>query len=312
MAEPRTAILCAGQGAQAVGMGRDLADAFAEARAIFERADALLGLPLSRTCFDGPPETLNATDIAQPAIFVTGAAIAAALRAAGAMPAAGAAAGLSLGEYTALYVAGALSFDDGLRLVRRRGQLMQEACEANPGGMVSVLKLDPERVEALCDEARGAGALTCANYNGPGQIVVSGTTDACQRIAELARSAGGMAVPLTVAGAFHSELMRSAADGLAAELEQVPIQPPAMPVIANVTAEPHAAPASIRRRLAEQLVGPVRWQQSMQRLIADGVTRAVEIGPGRVLAGLMRRIDRRVEVVTVSTADDVAALARNR
>lgn len=218
-------------------------------------------------------------------------------------------AGLSLGEYTALYAAGSVSFEDALRLVKRRGELMQMAAEAAPSGMVSIMGLEAVQVEELCREASSAGVIRPANYNCPGQIVVSGIQDACEAMVGLVEAAGGRAMPLKVAGAFHSPLMQPAATGLAAVLAEVRFEPPRMPVISNVNCEPHRNGDTIRTWLTEQLTQPVRWQASMERLIREGVEQFVEIGPGRVLTGLLKKIARKAAITNISTTADVARLA---
>lgn len=301
------AVLFTGQGAQSVGMGRPFAEAFPAADEVFERANAALGYDLRRLCFDGPAEDLERTDIQQPAIFTTSAAIWRALgdgEALGGRPSA--MAGLSLGEYTALFAAGSLAFEDALRLVRRRGELMQAAAEASPSGMVTALGLDEAGAEAVCARASEAGLIGPANFNCPGQIVLSGTKAACERAVGLIEEAGGRAVPLKVAGAFHSALMEPAAEGLSEMLGQTAFQTPRVPVLANVNGEPHRDEQTIRRWLRDQLTHPVRWQASMERLLAEGVERFVEIGPGRVLTGLMKKISRRTPVVALNAPGDLA------
>jgi len=289
-------------------MGRDVAAASAEARRLFDTADRVLGFPLSSICFDGPVDRLNATDVSQPALFVCSAAIWRVLQANGLSDqlAPQAMAGLSLGEYTALHLAGWIGFEDGLRLVAERGRLMQAAAEATAGGMVSILGLDEAAVERLCAEARQGEALSPANFNCPGQIVISGTKSACDRAIPLAEKLGGRAVPLTVAGAFHSSLMQSAVDGLEAALSGTRIQRGPIPVVSNVSADYHADPQSVRRLLREQVASPIRWQSSMERLIAEGFDRFAEVGPGRVLTGLMRKISRSVRTLNFSCAADAA------
>jgi len=300
----RTAILFPGQGAQAVGMGRDIVERSAAARALFERAGAVLGFDLMQLCFDGPADRLNATDISQPAIFVTSAAIWTALaelpEAATLQPEAFA--GLSLGEYTALWRAGSMEFEDGLRLVRERGRFMQEAAESRRGGMVSVMGLDPAQVTAVCKEAAGSDVLAPANFNSPGQIVISGDQAACERSVAVVERLGGRAMPLKVAGAFHSPLMKAAADRLRPILERTPFRPPEIPVVSNVNADYHRGTDNIRRLLEIQVAEPIQWEGTIRRLLADGFTRFVEVGPGRVLTGLMRGIDRTVETINVSSA----------
>lgn len=297
-----------GQGAQLVGMGKDVAERFTAAAEVFARADDVLGFKLSTLCFEGPAERLNATDIQQPAIFATSvalfrAALDARLFAADAFGVMG---GLSLGEYTALHLAGAFSFEDGLRLVHRRGQLMQEAAEKSAGGMVSLMGMDEAKVLALCERVADKGRVRPANFNCPGQIVISGDLAACEAAAALAESFDGKAVPLKVAGAFHSDLMQPAAVGLRAVLESTDIRRPAIRVISNVDAEYHRDdPAAIRAALYRQVINPVRWQSCVQRMIRDGAETFWEIGPNRVLTGLMRKIDRRPRAVNVSTAADL-------
>lgn len=305
----KSAVLFPGQGAQSVGMGRDVAAAYPAAAEVFERADASLGFGLSRLCFEGTAEELTRTDVQQPAIFTVGVAIWRALESVGAAVEPVCAAGLSLGEYTALQVAGAVGFEDGLRLVRRRGELMQEAAAGRKGAMASVIGGDPEKVRALCEKAAEGETLSPANYNCPGQIVISGAAEACERAVSMASEFGLRAVLLKVAGAFHSALMAPAAEGLSAELEKTAFQCPSRPVYSNVTGQPHGNEASIKERLAAQLTEPVLWQDSIRRMIADGVTSFVEVGPGRILTGLLRKIDRSVECVNVQTAGDIEKMA---
>lgn len=306
----KTAVLFTGQGAQSVGMGRDIAEASPAARAIYQRAEAVVGYDLADLCFNGPAEKLEQTDIQQPTIFTTSIAIWEAIRERGLLPEPPAAmAGLSLGEYSALYAAESVTFEDALRLVKRRGELMQAASQATPSGMVSLMGLDPSQVDDLCAQASAAGVIQPANYNCPGQIVVSGEKAACERIVALAEQAGGRAIPLKVAGAFHSPLMKPAAEGLSRVLAETQFAPPQVPVLANVNCEPHRDGVTIRGRLTDQLTHPVRWQTSIERLIADGVERFIEIGPGRVLTGLMKKIARKAVMVNVSTADGLSELA---
>jgi [acyl-carrier-protein] S-malonyltransferase len=319
-------ILCPGQGAQAVGMGKAWHDKSPEARAVFERADKLLGdrlgAPLSSICFTGPADRLNQTDVSQPAIYVTSVACWHALlanwSASSAESGLAAAAGLSLGEYTALHLAGAFSFEDGLELVVLRGRAMQDAADAiklpdgRPGsGMVALIGADEAQATALCDKARGQDVLVPANFNCPGQIVISGSIAACVRAVTIAGEAGLRAQPLQVAGAFHSPLMAPAADRLAAALRKTPIKAPQRPVMSNVTGVAHAPAAgrtiedSIRARLVEQLTSPVRWEQDCRTLMGGiGGTTPIpaaewhELAPGRSLMGMMRRIDKAVKVET--------------
>jgi len=311
----RTVFLFPGQGAQHVGMGMDLYDAFPAARRVFDAAEEACGLPLRRLCFEGPEEELARTDVCQPAIFAVSAATLAVMEDLLGPPRMAAfgppwVAGLSLGEYTALYAAGALGLPGMVRLVARRGELMQQAATAVDSGMVSILGLDEQKVAELCEAAREGQVLVCANFNCPGQIVVSGQIEACRRVAERAAEFGAAAaVPLKVAGAFHTELMRPAAEGLATAMETVTFRDPAMPVIANVDAQPYQRAADIPDRLLRQLTHPIRWQPSMENLLAGGAGKYYEIGPGRVLAGLMRRISREARVTCLNSREALEKLA---
>ncbi|MBI4717725.1 MAG: ACP S-malonyltransferase [Planctomycetes bacterium] len=303
-----TAIIFPGQGAQAVGMGRDVAAASVAARRVYDRANEVLGFDLAAVCFEGPAERLEQTDVQQPAIFATSVALWAAFQESGAPREPFTYfAGLSLGEYTALHVAGALGFDDALRLVQRRGQLMQQAADATPSGMVSLVGADESTATALCDGACEGEVLVPANFNCPGQIVISGSKGACERAVSLASQFNCRAVPLAVAGAFHSPLMEPAAKEFWPALQAARCTAPSARVIANVDAEYHSDAEQIRESLRRQLTQPVLWQRCVQRLIADGADQFVEIGPGRVLTGLMRKIDRRVNIVNVSTAEAISA-----
>lgn len=297
-------IMFPGQGSQSVGMGKDVAEASPAAAEIFRRADAALGFALSKICFEGPESSLAQTDIQQPAIFITSVAIWEALLETGATAEdlMGASAGLSLGEYTALYAAGSIGFEDGVKLVRRRGELMQAAAEATPSGMASVIGGDSAAVDALCADAAEGEVLTSANFNCPGQIVISGTQSACARAVERASKHGVRAISLKVAGAFHSAIMATAAEQLGPVLEATPMQQPRCPVVANVNAQPHGDPSSIRLALQEQVTHAVRWQDSIESLIEKGFDRFIEVGPGRVLTGLMRKINRNVQAINVSGA----------
>jgi [acyl-carrier-protein] S-malonyltransferase len=293
-------ILCPGQGAQEVGMGKQLYENHKLARKVFEKADDVLGFKLSTICFEGPAERLNQTDIAQPALFASALASFDVARAAGVYEDFDVFtyAGLSLGEYTALHLAGVFGFEEGLRLVAARGRFMQEAAEATPSGMVAIIGADEATVLDLCERARVGEVLVPANYNAPGQIVVSGSLGACRRFEEIAGTSGLKAVPLKVAGAFHSPLMQPAADRMAAELDKVQFrQSPATNVFSNVTGAPHGDRQSIKRLLVDQIVKPVRWEQTMQTLVAEAPNgRFVELAPGRTLAGLAKRINRRLPV----------------
>jgi [acyl-carrier-protein] S-malonyltransferase len=291
-------VLCPGQGAQVVGMGKELYAASAEARAVFDQANELAGYDLSSICFNGPDTRLNETDVSQPALYVVGVASFRAAVAAGVFDSAAVTAygGLSLGEYTALHLAGAFSFEEGLRLVSLRGKWMQEAAVANPSGMVAIIGGDETAVRKLCDAAAGDQFLVPANFNCPGQIVVSGGKEACQRIVAQASKAGVGAKALAVAGAFHSPYMQSAADRMREALAASQIQPPRTPVYSNVTAQVHTDVDSIKRLLVDQITHPVRWEQTMTALVAGGEARYIELAPGRTLAGLAKRINRRLVV----------------
>jgi [acyl-carrier-protein] S-malonyltransferase len=300
-----TFILCPGQGAQIVGMGRDFYDVSGHARETFDAANDVVGFDLKSVCFGGPEERLNQTDVSQPAIYVTSVACFRAAVAAGKIdPAAVTAyAGLSLGEYTALHLAGAFTFEDGLRLVAARGKYMQEAAVATPSGMVAIMGADEAAIDKLCAENAQGEALVPANFNAPGQIVVSGTTGACQRVLPAAEAAGFKAVTLKVAGAFHSPLMQPGAERMKAELDKVAFSKPTTTIYSNVTAKPHDDPQSIKNLLVKQIVSPVRWEQTMTPLAGVEGARFVELAPGRTLAGLMKRINRRLPVESFAGAD---------
>ncbi len=293
----RIAFLFPGQGAQKVGMGRRLAESLPSVRDLYDRATGVLGYDLAELCFEGPAEKLDSTVCSQPALFVTSLAALESLRAESPDLALSceAAAGLSLGEYTAMVLAGVMQFEDGLALVQKRGRAMQDAADATLGGMVSILGLERVEVEKLCQEAAGGETLEVANLLCPGNIVVSGTVAACERAAEMAPSLGAMkAVPLAVAGAFHTQIMRPADERLAAALADVPMQRPKIPVVSNVDARPHDDPEEIRDLLIRQVLCPVRWEDSMRYMLSEGFDQFVEVGPGRVLRGLLRRIDRKI------------------
>jgi [acyl-carrier-protein] S-malonyltransferase len=312
----KTAWLFPGQGAQQVGMGKDLCDASAGARAVFEQAEAATALAIRELCFRGPDEQLARTDVCQPAIFTVSAATLAVMREvlgadrfAALRPAF--AAGLSLGEYSALYAADAIDLAPAVSLVARRGQLMQQAATATASGMVSVIGLDEPAAQALVAAAARGEPLTCANFNCPGQIVLSGSLAACERVEQLAAQHGAKgAVRLNVAGAFHSQIMAPAAEGLARALAGLAFRTPAVPVVANVDAQVYADGQAIPPKLIAQLTGAVRWQQTMELLESRGVQRYYEIGPGRVLAGLMRRINRRADIVSINSLQAVEELAK--
>jgi len=311
----KTAYLFPGQGAQFVGMGADIARAFPVAAEIFQKANDILGFDLTKLCFEGPAEELNTTTMSQPAIFVTSSAILEALKtsAAGKDLQPDVTAGLSLGEYTALYAAGLLTFEAALTLVYKRGRAMQAAADATDGAMVSVMGLDDERIARLCAEARQGELLEPVNFNCPGQIVLSGAKAPCRRAAELAPKYDAIkAMPLAVAGAFHTEMMATAAESLSQALADVQIvEPDGVKTIANVNAEYYDSTRAIAEGLALQLTRPILWQKCMERLLADGVENFYEIGPGRVLTGLMRRIKRKAKVTNLSTAEALKKLLQD-
>lgn len=302
----KTALLFAGQGAQVVGMGRDLAEAHPTAKSLFAEADEALGYGLSEICFSGPEEELVRTEHAQPAIYLVGWIALQLLREQAPSISFEATAGLSLGEFTALAAADAIGFEDGLRVVRRRGKLMQEACEASSGGMAAIVGLDEEAVRGVCEQA----GVSLANLNCPGQIVLSGDADKMDAACEAAKAAGAKrAIPLPVAGAYHSPLMQPSQAGLAEALAKVELREPAVPVYSNVTGEAHAGAASIAGTMVDQVTSSVRWEACIRAMIADGVTRFIELGPGTALTGFMRRIDRGLEVLNVADNDSLAKSA---
>jgi [acyl-carrier-protein] S-malonyltransferase len=299
---PKIAFLFPGQGAQAVGMGRGLYDEVPAARDLFDRAGEILGFDLKAVCFDGPAEALEATDVSQPAIYVASLAALEGLKLTHPEVVAecAGAAGLSLGEYTALAFAGSFDFETGLKIVRRRGEAMQAAAVATPSGMSSVLGLDEAAVDELCRKVADGGRLWKANMLGPGNIVVSGELTALAEVERVATELGASRViSLAVAGAFHCPLMHPADDALAAVLGRATIAPPRIPVYSNVDAQAHDTPEDLRQTLIAQVFQGVRWEESMRKMRADGFDTFYEIGPGRVLTGLMRRIDRKVACTSV-------------
>ena len=304
-----------GQGAQKVGMGRELAEQFAVCRETFAEADAALGEPLSALCFDGPEEKLLLTENTQPAILAVSVAIYRLAASRGITPAF--AAGHSLGEYSAHVAAGTLSFADALRTVRRRGRYMQEAVPVGEGAMAAVLGLDNDAVAAACAEAADEGVVTPANLNAPGQVVIAGQARAVQRAGELAKARGARRVmALAVSAPFHCPLMKPAEERLAPELRALAARTPRIPVVANVDAQPKTDAASAIDALIRQVSSPVRWEDVVRRLVAEGATTFVEMGPGTVLAGLVRKIDGSVTVMSIENSQGlekaVAALAAER
>jgi [acyl-carrier-protein] S-malonyltransferase len=342
----KTALLFAGQGAQVVGMGKDLAEKFPSAKAWFDRANAALGYDLAGICFNGPETDLTKTENAQPGIFLVSWVCFQLLKEQVGVQASAcsptdtlkrelqlkfdATAGLSLGEFTALTAAGALSFEDGLRVVRQRGRFMQEACEATKGGMAAIIGLDETLTREVCAEA----GVVLANLNCPGQLVISGEAEKITKACELAKAKGAKrALPLPVAGAYHSPLMASAQPKLGAELAKVNLVSPAVPVISNVTAQAHVvaqasslcvaagavagtethrqdACATISARLVEQVCASVRWEESMRALLAQGYTRFIELGPGTALSGFMKRIDKTATMLNVADAASLEATVK--
>ena len=302
----KTALLFAGQGAQVVGMGKDLAEQFPSARTWFDRADAAVGFSLSSICFNGPEPELTRTEHAQPGIFLASWVCLQLLRERVPALRFEAAAGLSLGEFAALTAAGAMGFEDGLRVVRQRGRFMQEACDTTRGGMAAILGLGEDLTREVCAQA----GVALANLNCPGQIVISGEAGRIATAVEMAKAKGAKrAVLLPVAGAYHSPLMAGAQPRLAAELARVKILSPAIPVISNVTAQPHGVAAEIPPRLVEQVTSPVRWEESIRYLLAQGFARFIELGPGTALSGFLKRIDKGAQVLNVADAASLGSTA---
>lgn len=300
----KTALLFAGQGAQIVGMGKDLAQRHPTAQALFQHANDILGYDLQRLCFQGPDSDLTQTEHAQPAIYLVGWIAFQLLREQFPTLEFHATAGLSLGEFTALAAADVFTFEDGLRLVRQRAIAMQQACAQTQGAMAAILGLDEIPTRELCTET----GVALANLNCPGQIVISGAVDSIARACDLARDRGAKkAVPLPVAGAYHSPLMNSAQTKLADALSSIPLRPSAVPVLSNVTAEPHGTPDQLVTRLIEQVTSPVRWEAGIRYLLAQGFSRFIELGPGKALTGFLRRIDKTAEARNVSDLPSLEA-----
>jgi [acyl-carrier-protein] S-malonyltransferase len=326
----KTALLFAGQGAQTVGMGKDLAERFPSAKAWFARANTALGYDLAAICFNGPDTELTKTENAQPGIFLVSWVAFQLLKEHAPNLKFDATAGLSLGEITALTAVGAMSFEDGLRVVRQRGKFMQEACDATRGGMAAVIGLDEALTREVCAEA----GVVLANLNCPGQLVISGESEKIAKACELAKAKGAKrALPLSVAGAYHSPLMAGAQPKLQAELAKIKISPPSVPVISNVTAQAHImaqasslcvadgavavtethrqdACATISARLVEQVTSSVLWEKSMRGLLAQGFTRFIELGPGTALSGFMKRIDKSAQMFNVADTASLEATVK--
>lgn len=308
----KTAFIFPGQGSQQVGMGRDVGEAFGRCMDFFAKANEIVGYDLADICFNGPEDKLNSTSVSQPGIFVTSAAMLDLLRSDATTSdiKCDVTAGLSLGEYTALYAAGAISFEAGVALVQKRGLAMQAAADASKGSMVSIIGLDEEKVAQLCEKAGEGEILMPVNFNCPGQIVISGEVGACHRAVELAEEFGAIkALPLQVAGAFHTEMMSPAADALKEALEGTVINETGdVKVVANIDGNYYCDGEGIRAGLVSQLVQPIQWQKCMEKLLDDGVEIFYEIGPNRVLTGLMKRINRKAKVVNLSTLKSLEGL----
>jgi [acyl-carrier-protein] S-malonyltransferase len=303
----KTALLFAGQGAQVVGMGKDLAEQFPTAKTWFDRANAALGYDLAAICFSGPQSELTKTENAQPGIFLVSWVAFQLLKERVPSLKFDATAGLSLGEFTALTAAGAMGFEDGLRVVRQRGKFMQDACDATRGGMAAVIGLDEGPTREVCAEA----GVVLANLNCPGQLVISGEAEKITKAVELAKAKGARrALPLEVAGAYHSPLMASAQPKLQAELAKVKLAAPSVPVVSNVTARPHGAPGEISARLVEQVTSSVLWENSIRYLLAQGFTRFIELGPGTALSGFMKRIDKTAQMLNIADAASLEATVK--
>jgi [acyl-carrier-protein] S-malonyltransferase len=303
----RTALLFAGQGAQFPGMGRDLASQFPAAKVLFDKSREILGFDLARICFDGPEEELTRTQNAQPAIFLTSWIALQLLKEHKPDFSFHATAGLSLGELTALTAAGTFSFEDGLKIARQRGRFMQEACEATRGAMAAVLGLDEATLREVC----AAADVDMANLNCPGQIVISGDTEKIASACEQAKAKGAKrAVLLPVAGAYHSRLMAGAQPKVRAMLDGLTLRAPSVPVISNVTALPHGGPEEIRQGLTAQVISPVRWEESVRYLLAQGFRRFIELGPGTALSGFVKRIDKTAVILNVADVPSLQATVK--
>ena len=289
-----------GQGSQYVGMGRELCEQYQEARAVFEQADQALGFPMTEMCFNGPAEDLSQTVNTQPAILtVSAACLAVWNKLDGATPAA--VAGHSLGEYSALVAAGSLGFSDAVSLVRKRGRYMQEAVPAGAGGMAALVGLSGQEARELCQKASVMGVVEAVNLNCPGQVVIAGDNNGLRAAAGLAKEAKAKCIPLSVSAPFHSSLMRPAGARLEADLESIIIRDPHVPVVANVTADYARTGAEIKELLVRQVYSPVLWEESIARLIESGVDAVLEIGPGKVLSGLVKKINRKIRIANIDT-----------
>ena len=305
-ARPATAFVFPGQASQRAGMAAALLEREPTARRFFQRAGEVLGLDLAAVCTTGSDAALTRTGIAQPALLTTCCAWFEVLRERGVLPQT--VAGHSLGEFSAWVASGVLEFEEALRLVRRRGELMEEAGERRPGGMVAVIGLSDAQVGEICRAAQSAGVVAVANYNCPGQVVVSGEPDALDRVIEEVKAARGRAIPLRVSGAFHSPLMEDAARAFADLISGLPLRPPRIPVVANVSAEPVSQAEQVRQAIARQMTSPVLWSASVRRMVADGARSFVEVGPGQVLTKLIERISTEARAVPMGTPEELAAV----
>ncbi len=298
----KTAFLFPGQGAQHVGMGKTIVETVPAAAELYKQAADILGFDLAKLCFEGPKEELDATNISQPALFVSSLAALEMVKAEQPelLENVAMTAGLSLGEYTSLVFSGAMSFEDGLKVVKRRGEAMQAAADATPSGMASILLLEPEKVQEICDEANSVGQLSIANYLCPGNLVVSGSIEARDKAVELAEAGGGRGIVLSVAGAFHTSIMEPADQQVGEVLASVEVSAPKIPVVSNVDAKTHDSPEEIRDLLVKQVLNPVRWEDSIRLMLDSGVEEFYEIGPGKVLKGLLKRIARKIPCTTIN------------
>jgi len=301
-----TAFIFPGQGSQYVGMGKEFFENFREARDVFQEADDVLHLPISSLCFQGPEEALKLTENTQPAVLTTSIAALRVLQAEkGVVPRL--AAGHSLGEYSALVVSGALAFADAVQIVRLRGRFMQEAVPVGEGAMAAILGMERGQVEKLCEEAAQGEVLTPANFNCPGQIVIAGHAKAVERAMERVKQEGKKAIPLPVSAPFHSPLMKPAGERLQKVLEGIPIRDLKIPVVTNVEADINQSKERVKELLVTQVWSPVRWEESMQKITGDGIEQTLEIGPGKVLSGLMKRINPKVETKNI---EDIQTLKK--
>lgn len=308
------AFLFPGQGAQYPGMGKEIYFKYEAAREVYDKANDILGFDISDICFNGSKEDLNQTSVCQPAILITSIAILNALKykSENWNVDCGVACGLSLGEYTACVYTNAISFEDAVHLVYMRGRFMQDACEQNPGGMVAILKLKDRDVEEICEKNKSFGKVSIANYNSPDQVVVSGELTALDEVLKTVNEKGGKAVKLKVNGAFHSSLMSSAKNRLEVEINKTPILKPKVPIVANVNGEYVSEPDEIRQALIRQLDNPVLWTQTIKKLINDGIDKFYEFGPGKVLTGLLQKIDPSKEIKNIETVKSIEENLFNR